>query len=162
MIKAEIRQLLVDHYLDFYTLAYSMLANSDDARDTVQEALTRTLAKGRIDDPMNYCYQTVRNVAIDTMRYRSRIVPLDENMDVEQDEQDDTDSYARLLNLAAHLRDKLPSALRALVTLHYEKGIGYGELANLTGMSRMTIRRRLKEAQAKMHYELKKEMEETI
>lgn len=153
---------MVDHYLDFYTLAYSMLANSDDARDTVQEALARTMAKGRIDDPMNYCYQTVRNVAIDTMRYRSRIAPLDENMEAEQEDLEETDSYARLLNMAAHLRDKLPSALRALVILHYEKGIGYGELAKLTGMSRMTIRRRLKEVQSKMHYELKKEMEGTI
>ena len=91
-----------------------------------------------------------------------RDICFDERKRTLGEEQDDTDSYARLLNLAAHLRDKLPSALRALVTLHYEKGIGYGELANLTGMSRMTIRRRLKEAQAKMHYELKKEMEETI
>lgn len=164
MLKAEIRQQLVDHYLDFYTLAYSMLADKDDARDAVQEALTHTMAKRRLDDPMNYCYQAVRHSAIDIIRHRSRFVHLESQMldEIVKDEPVENDSYSQLLNRATHLRDKLPSALRALVILHDEKGLSYERLAKLTGMSSMTIRRRLNEVHVKMKKELKNKKETTI
>ena len=51
MNRAEIRQQLVDHYLDYYALAVAMLEDDDDARDTVQEALARTLAKAEHNTP---------------------------------------------------------------------------------------------------------------
>ena len=155
MLKGEIRQQLVDHYLDFYTLAYSILEDDDDARDTVQEALARTMAKSHVDDAMNYCYQTVRRVSIDILRYRKRIVPLNVDLACEDNDEETNGSYAALLKSVMQLRNKLPSAIRSLVILHDEQGMGYAELSKLTGMSSMTIRRRLKEAHVMMRYKLK-------
>lgn len=155
MNRAEIRQQLVDHYLDYYALAVAMLEDDDDARDTVQEALARTLAAPLLKDPLSYCYQTVRRLAVDTLRRRRVVVPMSttvlESESVEQDP-----SYAELLEHVRHLHQKLPSALRSLVTLRYEKNLTFAELSRLTGLSTMTIRRKLYEAERIM----KKKMEE--
>lgn len=162
MLKAEIRQQLVDHYLDFYALALSMLNDDSDARDAVQEALTRTMAKSRVSDPMSYCYQTVRHTAIDILRHRRRFVPLDEELINKASTEEDNGSYSSLLEQAMKLREGMPKAVRALMMLHYEEGLTYEELAKLTGMSRMTIRRRLGKAYKIMNEELKNKKQSNI
>lgn len=162
MERAKIRQLLVDHYLDFYTLAYKMLEDDDDARDAVQEALTRTMSRIKLDDPMNFCYTTLRHSAIDILRHRQRMVHIEGDFADEGQDEDAATSYATLLEEAARLRDDLPRALRSLVILHDEQGMGYDELARLTGISRMTIRRKLKKVHNMMRIELEKKKGEEI
>lgn len=61
-----------------------------------------------------------------------------------------------MLERVMQLRDGLPKAMRALVRLHDEEGLTYAELAKLTGMSRMTIRRRLNEIHAEMREKLER------
>ncbi|MBR4505659.1 MAG: sigma-70 family RNA polymerase sigma factor [Bacteroidales bacterium] len=156
MNKAEIRQQLVDHYLDFYALAYSMLNDDSDARDAVQEALTRTMTKRHVDNALSYCYQSVRHTAINIMRHRQRFVQFDGQILDEAAKDEYNESYADMLERVMQLRDGLPKAMRALVRLHDEEGLTYAELAKLTGMSRMTIRRRLNEIHAEMREKLER------
>ena len=156
MNRAETRQQLVDHYLDYYALAKAMLDDDDDARDAVQEALARTMAAPLLQKPVAYCYQTVRRVAVDTLRYKKRTQPADEWELPEEGTEEE--SYAMLLERVGRLRDGLPAATRALLRLRYEKGHSYAELEKLTGLSAITIRRRLKEAKQT----LKKKLEEEI
>ena len=162
MYKAEIRQQLVDHYLDFYSLAYSMLNDDSDARDAVQEALTRTMSKRHVDDAMNYCYQAVRHIAINILRHRRRFVQLDRTVLNEASMVESNESYHDLLEQVMHLRNRLPKAMRALVRLHDEEGLNYDELAKLTGLSSMTIRRRLNEIHAEMREKLENNKKNTI
>lgn len=157
MNRAEIRQQLVDHYLDYYALAYSMLEDGDDARDTVQEALARTMAAPLLKDPSSYCFQTIRHLAVDTLRRRRVMIPMSE-ASVAEETQGHDPSYAELLERVRLLRNGLPQALRSLVTLRYEKDLTIDELARLTGLSVMTVRRRLHEAKRIM----KERLEEQI
>ena len=162
MLKAEIRQLLVDHYLDFYALAYSMLNNESDARDAVQEALTRTLSKRHLDDPLSYCYQAVRHAAIDIMRYRKRFVPLEETILMDA-VRVPLNSYQTLLEERALLmRDNLPEVQRELVVMHDEDGLSYADISRMTGKSTMTIRRLLKKAHATLRKGMNQKKETTI
>lgn len=156
MNRAETRQQLVDHYLDYYALAKAMLDDDDDARDVVQEALARALAKPLLNKPVAYCLQTVRRLAVDTMRYRKQYQPLPESE--LRDEDTVSDGYAALLERVRNIRDGLPSATRALLKLRYEKGLGYAELEKLTGLSAITIRRRLKKAKQTMKEQLEVEI----
>jgi RNA polymerase sigma-70 factor (ECF subfamily) len=156
MNRAETRQQLVDHYLDYYALAKAMLDDDDDARDAVQEALARTMAMPLLKKPVEYCYQTVRRVAVDTMRYRMRTRSIEEYE--LPDESAEGDSYAMLLERVCMLREDMPSATKALLKLRYEKGLSYTELEKLTGLSAITIRRRLKEAKRKMKEQLEEEI----
>ncbi len=162
MLKAEIRQQLVDHYLDFYTLALSMLNDDSDARDAVQEALTRTMARSRVNNPISYCYQTVRHTAIDILRHRRRFVPLDEEMLNRPSTDEDNDSYSSLLEQAMKLHEGMPKAVSALLRLHYQEGLTYEELAKLTGVSRMTIRRQMGKAHKMMNEELRNKKQNEI
>ena len=156
MKRAETRQQLVDHYLDYYALAKSMLDDDDDARDAVQEALARTMAMPLLKKPVNYCYQTVRRVAVDMLRYRMRTRSIEEYE--LPDESAEGDSYAMLLERVWLLREGMPSATKALLKLRYEKGLSYTELEKLTGLSAITIRRRLKEAKRMMKEQLEEEI----
>lgn len=154
MDKAETRRLLVDHYLDFYELALGMLRDDEDARDAVQEALVRTMSRPLVRDPLAYCYQTVRRVAIDTIRHRARTVRLaDQQL---PDEGPSTD--ADLLEEVMRLRNELPRAMKTIVVLHDQKGYTYDDIAALTGLSKMTVRRRLREA----HESIRKQIERKL
>lgn len=146
---------MVDHYLDYYALAKSMLNDDDDARDAVQEALARTMAMPLLQKPVAYCFQTVRRVAVDTMRYRMRTRSIEEYE--LPDESDEGDSYAMLLERVGMLREGMPTATKALLKLRYEKGLTYSELEKLTGLSMITIRRRLKEAKQIIKEKLEEE-----
>ena len=156
MKRAETRQQLVDHYLDYYALAKSMLDDDDDARDAVQEALARTMAMPLLKKPVDYCYQTVRRVAVDMLRYRMRIKPLQEELMA--DESNEDESYTTLLARVRKVQEGLPTAMRALLRLRYEKELSYTELEKLTGLSVITIRRRLKEAKRMMKEQLEEEI----
>ena len=141
--------------MDYYALAKSMLNDDDDARDAVQEALARTMAMPLLQKPVAYCFQTVRRVAVDTMRYRMRTRSIEEYE--LPDESDEGDSYAMLLERVGMLREGMPSATKALLKLRYEKGLTYSELEKLTGLSMITIRRRLKEAKQIIKEKLEEE-----
>ena len=156
MNRAETRQQLVDHYLDYYALAQAMLDDDDDARDVVQEALARTMAMPLLQKPVEYCYQTVRRVAVDMLRYRMRTQPLDEGELTYVSTEDD--NYAALLERVRKVQEGLPTAMRALLRLRYEKELSYTELEKLTGLSVITIRRRLKEAKRMMKEQLEEEI----
>lgn len=158
MNRAETRQQLVDHYLDYYALAKAMLDDDDDARDAVQEALARTLAMPLLQKPVAYCYQTVRRVAIDMVRYRRRTLALGDKELPEKETEEEENSYAWLLERVGRLRDGMPSAIRALLKLRYEKGLSYMELEKVTGLSAITIRRRLKEAKRTMKEKIEEEI----
>ncbi|MBR6049116.1 MAG: RNA polymerase sigma factor [Bacteroidales bacterium] len=144
MDRAEKRQLLVDHYVDFYALALAMLHNTDDAQDAVQEAVVNTLTRPFVNDVKRYCFQAVRHAAIDIMRHRVRVTTLehyDPSVDPEQEE-----LYRRI----RHAHEALPEAQKTLVELHDIGGYTYDELATLTGMSKMTVRRRIEKAHQTM------------
>lgn len=161
MEREKIRQQLVDHYLDFYSLAYAMLGNDDDTRDAVQEALARTLSKPLVKDTVNYCYQTVRRTAIDILRHRKRLVPLSSDVADREHDIEAEREFSAMLEYAAQLRDELPETTRTLVVLHDEKGLTYQELARLTGISIMSIRRQIKKTHAQLRDKLTKKKGET-
>lgn len=154
MDKAETRRLLVDHYLDFYELALGMLRDDEDARDAVQEALVRTMSRPLLRNPLSYCFQTVRHVAIDTIRHRARTVRLaDHQLPVDEPTTD-----ADMLEEVIRLRNELPRVMKTIVVLHDQKGYTYDDIAALTGLSKMTVRRRLREA----HESIRKQMEKQL
>ena len=80
MGRNDIRRQLQDHYLDFFSFAMSILKDEDDARDVVQEALTRTMMKFMVKDPFSFCMRTLKRLCIDTQRRRSRMVEIDDRM----------------------------------------------------------------------------------
>ena len=149
MNSAEKRRLIEENYLDFFSFALAMLRNVDDAKDAVQEALVQVLTKRHVDNVLSYTYAAIRNQAIDTIRRRRKVLPLDDKVAERVDDQ------ASRLELVGRLYEELPEALKALVELHDIEGYSIAELSIITNLSRSTLSRRLDEA----HYTIKKQME---
>ena len=78
MNRAKKKQELIEHYLDFYNVALSMLRNEDDAKDVVQEALVRTLVKVGLRNPAGYCMVAVKHLSVDRLRHRQQLTRIDE------------------------------------------------------------------------------------
>jgi RNA polymerase sigma-70 factor (ECF subfamily) len=152
MKRAEKRQLLVDHYLDFYNVAMAILRDDDDAREAVQEALVKTMTQLGVKDVCKYCARVVRNNSLAILKRRSRQVSLDEVMLVTNYEHED------LLRLVAEKKAELSNVARAIVEMHDEDGYTLSEVAGMVQMSVSTVKRILAQA----HYELRKKIESEI
>lgn len=152
MIRAKKRQILVDHYLDFYSVAIAMLKDEADAQDAVQEALVRTLVKHGVKDVHNYCMRTVKNLCVDTLRRKNRMHKVDEMMIVSNTE------YDELLKAVERGKSVLSEEGRALLELHYEEGYTLAEVSAIMQIPLSSMKRML--AQAKN--ELRKILEDEL
>ena len=140
MKRAEKRQLLVDHYLDFYSVAMAILKDEDDAREAVQEALVKTMLQLGVRDVCSYCARVVKNNSLAILKRKCRQVSLDEMMLVTDYE------HEELLRIVAEKKEELSDIAKALVELHDEDGYTLSEVAGMMQMSVSTVKRILANA----------------
>ena len=148
MKRAEKRQLLVDHYLDFYSVAMAILKDEDDAREAVQEALVKTMLQLGVRDVCSYCARVVKNNSLAILKRKCRQVSLDEMMLVTDYE------HEELLRIVAEKKEELSDIAKALVELHDEDGYTLSEVAGMMQMSVSTVKRIL----ANAHCELRRKI----
>lgn len=152
MTRAKRRQILVDHYLDFYSVAVAMLKDEDDAKDVVQEAIVRTLVKVHVKDVFRYCMKSVRNLSVDVLRRKNRMHCLDGMVLVADI---DMEEMRRVVN---EKKDQLSEVGRALLELHYEEGYTLAEVAAMMQMSLSTMKRILADAKNELKQMLEEEL----
>lgn len=152
MRREKIRQQLVDHYLDFYAVAFSLLRDDDDAREVVQEALVRTLTRPFVKDACSYCVRVINNLCVDMRKRRQRMVEMDENMLVVDPEREE------LLQIVAAKKAELPAMDRKVLELHYEDGYSINEISEMLKVGVPRLKRIL----ASAIYEMKKKLEYEI
>ncbi|MBP5546835.1 MAG: RNA polymerase sigma factor [Bacteroidales bacterium] len=152
MGRNDIRRQLQDHYLDFFSFAMSILKDEDDARDVVQEALTRTMMKLMVKDPFSFCMRTLKRLCIDTQRRRSRMVEIDDRMMTIDPE------HEELLRIVRQKKEELSEMARTVLELHDEDGHTMGEVAEMLHVSPSTVKRILYDAR----YEMRKKLENEI
>ena len=129
-----------------------MLKDEDDARDAVQEALTRSMMKFRLKDPCNFCMRILKNLCIDTLRHRNRLVDIEEKMAVVDPEREE------LIRLVRQKKEELSEMARTVLELHDEDGHSLREVAGMLHVSPSTVKRILYDAR----YEMRKKLENEI
>ena len=152
MRRAEKRQLLVDHYLDFYSVAMAILKDEQDAKDVVQEALVRSMTRIGVKDMCGFCMRVVKHLSIDMLRHRNRLTEVEPMMlvtDLEHEE---------LLRIVAEKKEELSELARAVLELHYEEGYTMSEVAGMLQVNIPKVKRILAEAK----HELRKKLENEI
>ena len=125
------KQMLADHYLDFYRIAFSILRNEADTEDAVQEALVVTMTRHLWGDPYKYCSVVLRNICV-KMRKRNVEVLLDNMLEVPNPEPG-VDS--RRLQQLMDLVEAMPEREREVLNLYYEKGYTKADIAKMKGVS---------------------------
>ena len=154
MGRTDIRRQLQEHYLDFFSVAMSMLKDEDDARDAVQEALTKTMLKFHLKEPRNYCLKTLKNQCLDMLSHRNRLVEIDETMLVTDPESE----HEELLRLVRQKKEELSEMARTVLELHDEDGHTMEEVAGMLQVSPSTIKRILRNARQELRIKLENEI----
>lgn len=126
------KQMLADHYLDLYRMAFSILQNETDVEDAVQEALVETMTRHLWGDPYRYCVAVLRNICIKMKKAKNMEVLLDEMLDIPAPE---ADINSKRLQRLGELLDALPKRMREILYLYYENGYSKAEIARRKGMS---------------------------
>lgn len=155
MDSSAFKRLLLPHYRRMYATAITILRNSDDASDAVQEAFTRLWEKRddlpNIDIPEAYCVTTIKRICID--RIRKNALPINEVTEDTLLISDDSDIQAdnrESLQLVTLLMNKLPEQQRQVLQLRAFNDCSLEEIESITGLTGVNVRTLLSRARRRM------------
>lgn len=155
MDSSAFKRLLLPHYRQMYVTAMTILRNSDDASDAVQEAFTRLWEKRddlpNIDNPEAYCVTTIRRICID--RIRRVTYPINEISEDTLLISDDSDEQAdnrESIQLVTLLMNKLPEQQRQVLQLRAFNDCSLEEIETITGLTGVNVRTLLSRARRRM------------
>ena len=140
MTATEFKKQLLPHYRRMYAVAMTMLHNSDDASDMVQEAFTKLWEKRdelqNIDNPEAYCVTVIKRICIDRIRNYN----------------EQTCDYMEQTNLMTNDADDIRKIIEGREKLQL-RDIGectFEEIQKLTGLSNVNARTLLSRARRRL------------
>ncbi len=151
------RDLVVRYQSRIVTLLYHYTRDQGIAEDLGQEAFLRfyrTLPRIDLNQPLKpYLYRIAVNAARDWARRGGlQEIALDDDADWADERFENVGERLSLEDAVM----QLPMIYRQAVTLHYNLGLGYNEIAQALAVSEETVRTRLRRALAQLR-ELMKE-----
>ena len=155
MDSSAFKRLLLPHYRQMYVTAMTILRNSDDASDAVQEAFTRLWEKRddlpNIDNPEAYCVTTIRRICIDRLRRTTYpINDLTEDTMLISDNSDEQADNRESIQLVTLLMSKLPEQQRQVLQLRAFNDCSFEEIESITGLTGVNVRTLLSRARRRM------------
>ena len=144
------KQMLADHYLDLYRMAFAILQNETDSEDAVQEALVVTMTRQLWGDPYKYCIAVLRNICV-KMKSKNREILLDNMLDIPAPE---VDVNNKRLQRLEELMDLLPKRIKEILYLYYDKGYSKAEIAREKGLSETMVKKLFDRGQNKLKEQL--------
>lgn len=142
---SELESFVRENYQDVYRFLYSKTSSVRDAEDITQETFLRyikgTSASERTSKGRAYLFAIARNAAIDFFRTQKPQHEILTNSleDTLPDKSQETDDFGQLIQ-------GLPEEMREILSLKYAQGFNTNEIADITGMSRFAVRRRIEKA----------------
>ena len=145
-------RLVEEHYDDVLAYCRRHAPSYDEAPDVAQEAFLRFVRSGRSPiegKPLAYLLTIARNICIDASRAkRPPAVPLD--VDVPDRSPGADPAAACAGSEVGGLIGALDPELREVVELRFDQGFKVGEIAQVLGVSRFAVNRRLNRALAEL------------
>ena len=145
-------RLVEEHYDDVLAYCRRHAPSYDEAPDVAQEAFLRFVRSGRSPiegKPLAYLFTIARNLCIDASRAkRPPAVPLD--VDVPDRSPGADPAAACAGSEVGGLIGALDPELREVVELRFDQGFKVGEIAQVLGVSRFAVNRRLNRALAEL------------
>lgn len=136
--------------------ALSVLGNSEDAADAVQDAMCRIWSDPErmtlVEKPKSYAVTILRNAAVDRLRKRRPSVDL-ENVEIAAHNSGEPDDTVFIRNAIGSLGD----SYRAVMEMSAFDGLSIEEISVATGYSQMNVRQILCRARRKIKEIINKE-----
>jgi len=143
-----------------YWTAYSVMKSQSDAMDVSQNVFLRAikhmdkLENMREEQLKGWLYRVTVNLCIDMKRARKRELSVDEVFEQEELDESVLPEAAALNSeqkeMIHRAIDALPEVYRETVVQHYFAGLGYEEIARMSGVSEGTVKSRMFRAREKM------------
>ncbi len=156
MDSATFKEEVLIHYKVMYRVALSIVKNSDDAQDIVQDAISRLWEKrNTISDINNYqafCLTVVKRQCIDFFRANpDRNQPIEEQSQLTSDNDTETTIENRdNFNYITRLMKLLPKQQRQVLELRSFGNCTMEEIEEATGLSDANVRTLLSRARKKL------------
>jgi RNA polymerase sigma-70 factor (ECF subfamily) len=159
-------RLVIEHQDFVYNLALRTLGNSTDAEDVAQDAFLRVwqaLPSFRQQARFRtWLYRIVVNLCYNRFPRLKRELDIltEENVDDIPDDANETQLSANLemaeLYALLHRRiDELPDHYRMLISLRYQNGLSYNEIAAITDLPLGTVKTGLFRAKQRLRHALR-------
>lgn len=143
MLEREVMNLVLPYKDKLYRFAMSMLGNSFDAEDVIQEVLVKVWKKKDqfvgIENKEAWCMTVTRNLSIDKIRSRKNknTSNIDDYFHIKDKEAIPSTRLEQkdALNRVMSFMDTLPEKQKTVMHLRDVEGYTYKEISELTGMS---------------------------
>lgn len=139
-----------------YRVAFRLLGAQEDAEDAVQDLYLKLWAdKENLDtvyNPRGYCISVLRNICIDRIRRADRLVSEEglEGVTARSDDSQERLERREKLEEVTKVLRKLSPNQKTLLRMRVFEDLSYDEMAERTGMSKLTMRVLLSQARSKI------------
>lgn len=139
-----------------YRVAFRLLGAQEDAEDAVQDLYLKLWAdKENLDtvyNPRGYCISVLRNICIDRIRRADKLVSEEglEGVTARSDDSQERLERREKLEEVTKVLRKLSPNQKTLLRMRVFEDLSYDEMAERTGMSKLTMRVLLSQARSKI------------
>ena len=140
-----------------YRIAYGILRDSALAEDAVQESFIRVIKnfdkiiKGKCPQTKKYFVNIVRSISIDVYRKRKK----QQTLSFDEFEETIADDFKNIENLLDGMEIEvylfqLPKSYYTILSLKYDNGYSYKEIAEILDIKEENVKKRLQRARNKL------------
>lgn len=161
MTTEEFKKDILPYYRNMYRVAASLLGNSDEAADAVQDAILKLWDRRdrleNIEDLRSYCINTMRNLCINTMQRRKTPFSTASAPEVMSDEDLHGEiEWRDLSGFVDRAMGRLSADQKYVLKLSAYGGFSNAEIADMLGTSQGNVRVLLSRARNRLKDLLKK------
>ena len=156
--KQEFERLFKDSYPHMYRMAFSMVENTDDAKDAVHQVFAQILRnKPRVADDSirGYLLAATRNQCLHLLRSRQLQRQMEEELQQEITASENEEREELLQQLRQVIDNNLTEQDRRVLSLHYDDEMTYAETATVLGISTSAVNKHITRSLAKIRQTLK-------
>lgn len=144
--KQRFERLFKNNYPHMYRMAFSIVENADDAKDTVHQVFTQVWSskpKVADDSIRGYLLAATRNQCLHMLRSRHLQQQMEEEMlrQTAENENDEREELMRELNQV--IDQNLTEQDRRVLRLHYDEEMTYAETATKLGISSSAVNKHI-------------------
>jgi len=159
------RQIVENYQSMIYSLAFRLLCNEEEAKDTVQETFIRVwinLAKYQTDKTFStWLYKIATNLCLDKLKSSKHFYQngnIDETLNnlIASENVEQTIINSELGNIIHRLTNELTPKQKVVFTLRYLEGLEVDEIVQITGMTPGKIKSNLFLARQTIRIKLEK------
>ncbi len=151
--KQRFERLFKDNYPHMYRMAFSMVENTDDAKDAVHQVFTQMWQnKPQVSEESlrGYLLAATRNQCLHTLRRRQLQRQMEEEMQRADVESLNEEREELLEQLKQVIENNLTEQDRRVLSLHYDEEMTYAETAKVLDISPSAVNKHISRSLSKI------------